>query len=114
MFDFLQHFYLEISGENRLEFSPFPSALLFLVTAQDKPTPSLISSPLTPKVRTRRWTISGTHQDDFQGVPPTGRPITMKGIEFSRVVDGKIAEHWVQFDVLAVIQQIGAFPGANS
>ena len=58
-----------------------------------------------------RWTITGTHQGDFQGVPPTGRPITMKGIDFSRVVDGRIAEHWAQFDVLAVMQQIGALPG---
>jgi steroid delta-isomerase-like uncharacterized protein len=57
-----------------------------------------------------RWTITGTHRGDFQGVPPTGRPITMKGVDFSRVVDGRVAEHWAQFDVLAVMQQIGALP----
>jgi steroid delta-isomerase-like uncharacterized protein len=57
-----------------------------------------------------RWTITGTHRGDFQGVPPTGRPITMAGVDISRVVDGKIAEHWAQFDVLAVMQQIGAIP----
>jgi steroid delta-isomerase-like uncharacterized protein len=57
-----------------------------------------------------RWTITGTHQGDFQGVPPTGRPITMKGIDFSRVADGRIAEHWAQFDILTVMQQIGALP----
>jgi len=26
------------------------------------------------------------------------------------VVDGRIAEHWAQFDLLAVMQQIGALP----
>lgn len=57
-----------------------------------------------------RWTITGTHQGDFLGVPATGRQITMRGIDFSRVVDGKIAEHWAQFDVLGVMQQIGAMP----
>ena len=57
-----------------------------------------------------RWTITGTHGGDFQGVPPTGRQVTMAGIDFSRIVDGKIAEHWAQFDVVGVLQQIGAVP----
>jgi steroid delta-isomerase-like uncharacterized protein len=57
-----------------------------------------------------RWTITGTHHGDFQGVPPTGRPVTMAGVDISRFVDGKIAEHWAQFDVLSVLQQIGAIP----
>ena len=57
-----------------------------------------------------RWTITGTHRGDFQGVPPTGRQVTMAGIDISRVVDGKIAEHWAQFDVIGVLQQIGAIP----
>ena len=57
-----------------------------------------------------RWTITGTHRGDFQGVPPTGRKVTMTGIDFSRIVDGKIAEHWAQFDVISVMQQIGASP----
>ena len=57
-----------------------------------------------------RWTITGTHRGDFQGVPPTGRRITIKGVDFSRVVDGKIAEHWAQFDLMGLMQQIGAIP----
>jgi steroid delta-isomerase-like uncharacterized protein len=57
-----------------------------------------------------RWTMTGTHRGDFLGVPPTGRPIAMKGIDFSRVVDGKIAEHWAEYDVVGVMQQIGAMP----
>jgi steroid delta-isomerase-like uncharacterized protein len=57
-----------------------------------------------------RWTITGTHRGDFQGVPPTGRPVTMAGVDISRFVDGKIAEHWAQFDVISVMQQIGAIP----
>src|SRR5436305_2028780 len=57
-----------------------------------------------------RWTIVGTHLGDFQGVPPTGRQITITGVDFSRVVDGKIAEHWAQFDLAGLMQQIGAMP----
>jgi predicted ester cyclase len=43
-------------------------------------------------------------------VPATGRQITINGIDMSRVVDGKIAEHWAQFDIVGVMQQIGALP----
>jgi steroid delta-isomerase-like uncharacterized protein len=57
-----------------------------------------------------RWTITGTHRGDFQGVPPTGRQVTMNGIDISRFVDGKVAEHWAQFDLVAVLRQIGAIP----
>jgi steroid delta-isomerase-like uncharacterized protein len=57
-----------------------------------------------------RWTLTGTHRGEFQGVPPTGKAVTMVGIDFSRVVDGKIDEHWAQFDVIGVMQQIGAIP----
>ena len=59
-----------------------------------------------------RWTITGTHRGTFQGVPATGRLVTFSGIDFSRVVEGKVAEHWAQFDLLAVLQQIGALPAA--
>jgi steroid delta-isomerase-like uncharacterized protein len=59
-----------------------------------------------------RWTITGTHRGTFQGVPATGRLVTFSGIDFSRVVEGKLAEHWAQFDLLAVLQQIGAVPAA--
>ncbi len=55
-----------------------------------------------------RWTLTGTHRDVFQGVPPTGRAVTIAGIEFNRVVEGRIAEHWAQFDMVGLLQQIGA------
>ena len=44
-----------------------------------------------------RWTASGTHREEFLGVPPTGSQITMSGIEFDRVIDGKIDEAWVSY-----------------
>ncbi len=57
-----------------------------------------------------RWTITGTHQGEMLGVPATGRQVTIQGIDVSRVVEGKIAEHWAQLDLLGVLQQIGALP----
>src|SRR5690348_2695653 len=58
-----------------------------------------------------RWTLTGTHQGAFQGIPPTGRPVKFAGLEFNRVVDGRLVEHWSMFDNVALLQQIGAMPG---
>ena len=60
-----------------------------------------------------RWKLSGTHRGTFNGIPPTGRRVAIAGIDFSRIVDGKVAEHWAQFDLLTLMQQIGAAPTAN-
>jgi steroid delta-isomerase-like uncharacterized protein len=60
-----------------------------------------------------RWMIRGTHRGEFLGVPASGRQVDMPGIDFSRVVDGKITEHWAQFDVMGLMGQIGATPPAG-
>ncbi len=57
-----------------------------------------------------RWTLNGTHRGAFQGIPPSGGAVRFTGIEYNRVVDGRIAEHWSMFDNLALLQQIGALP----
>lgn len=57
-----------------------------------------------------RVTMSGTHRGEFQGIPPTGRQVTVTGIGIHRIADGKIAEHWPQPDLLGLMQQLGAIP----
>ncbi|HTQ57790.1 MAG TPA: ester cyclase [Bryobacteraceae bacterium] len=57
-----------------------------------------------------RWTLAGTHRGSFQGIPPTGQPVRFTGIEFNRVVNGRLVEHWAMFDNLALLRQIGAMP----
>jgi steroid delta-isomerase-like uncharacterized protein len=54
-----------------------------------------------------RWTLTGTHRGEFQGIPATGREVTFSGIEFNRVAAGKLAEHWSMFDNVALLRQIG-------
>lgn len=56
------------------------------------------------------WTLTGTHQGGFQGIPPTGRPVKFTGLEFNKVTDGKLVEHRSMFDNLALLRQIGAMP----
>jgi steroid delta-isomerase-like uncharacterized protein len=52
----------------------------------------------------------GTHQGAFQGIPPTGKPMTLTGIQILRIVDGKIVEHRSESDGLGMMQQLGAIP----
>ncbi|MEL4304837.1 ester cyclase [Methanococcoides sp. LMO-2] len=56
-----------------------------------------------------RWTASGTHLADFQGVPPTRKPVRFTGITITRIEDGLIAEDWEEVDQLNFAQQFGAF-----
>ena len=55
-----------------------------------------------------RWTLRGTHNGDFRGITPTGRPIALKGIAIYRVDHGKLMERWVVSDLHGVLEDIGA------
>lgn len=57
-----------------------------------------------------RITWTGTHQGMFQGIPATGRTVRVAEIHLMRVDDGRISEHWTGFDMLGLLQQLGAFP----
>ena len=59
-----------------------------------------------------RWTMQGTNSGSFFGMPPTGLPIKMSGISMYRIAGGKLAEAWVQYDQLGLMQQLGAVPAA--
>jgi steroid delta-isomerase-like uncharacterized protein len=55
-----------------------------------------------------RWTVTGTHQGELQGIAPTGKSVT--GIVISRFAKGKVEEDWINFDALGLMQQLGVVP----
>ncbi len=57
-----------------------------------------------------RLTARGTHRGELMGIPPTGKQVTLAVMELYRLADGKIAEQWVNFDALGMMQQVGAIP----
>ena len=58
-----------------------------------------------------RYTIRGTHQgEEFFGVLATGRRIEMRGIQIDCFEGGKLVEERAEFDLLGVLQQLGAIP----
>ncbi|MFC4591029.1 ester cyclase [Sphaerisporangium corydalis] len=54
-----------------------------------------------------RNTVTGTHQGEYMGVPPTGRSITYQEIFIFRFADGRIAETWGVVDLLSQMRQLG-------
>ena len=52
-------------------------------------------------------TFTATHLGEFQGLPPTGKQISLSVMHIDHVEDGKIVEHWGQGDALGLMQQLG-------
>jgi hypothetical protein len=55
-----------------------------------------------------RFTFRGKNAGEFMGRPATNRDVTMTGIAYYRFAeDGRVAEAWVQEDVLGMLTQLG-------
>jgi steroid delta-isomerase-like uncharacterized protein len=54
-----------------------------------------------------RVTDLATHDRDFEGIPATGKKISVSAMYICRLVDGKIAEAWMDADLLGFYKQIG-------
>jgi steroid delta-isomerase-like uncharacterized protein len=61
------------------------------------------------KVATR-WSATGTHQGEFAGIPPTGKPGIVTGTTIHYFVEGKVVEETSNWDTLGLLQQLGVVP----
>jgi predicted ester cyclase len=52
-------------------------------------------------------TFTATHLGEFQGLPPTGKQISLSIMHIDRIENEKIVEHWGQGDALGLMQQLG-------
>jgi len=50
----------------------------------------------------------GTHLGMFQGIPPTGRAWTTTCSAFFRVDGGRVSDAWVNWNLLSILEQLGA------
>jgi steroid delta-isomerase-like uncharacterized protein len=53
-----------------------------------------------------RWTMTGKHVGEFGGVPPTGRAVTLTGLNLERLRNGRIVEHWSEYDRMGLMHQV--------
>lgn len=61
------------------------------------------------------WTFTGTNTGplrlpDGTEIPPTGRRVEIKGMEYVKVQDGKIVVDNLYYDFLAAVVQLGLVP----
>ena len=57
-----------------------------------------------------RLNVTGTHKGEFQGIPPTGKKLSLDEMGFITIINGKIIEGWISADRMRLMQQIGALP----
>ena len=55
-----------------------------------------------------RWVVTGSQQQEFMGIPASGQPVRVEGMNFYRLKDGRVTDMWMQFDGVALMQQLGA------
>ncbi len=54
-----------------------------------------------------------TRQGAFNGIPPTGKPVMVAGMEMVRFANGKAVERWGALDNLGMRQQRGVIPAPD-
>lgn len=103
--DFVEHgpFGRETRGlaENREAFEAFLSAFPDIEATVE----NIVAEGDTAAMRV---TLRGTHEGEFMGLEPTGESFEAQNMVFTRVADGKIAERWLQPDMLGMLQQLGS------
>ncbi len=61
------------------------------------------------------YTVTGTQDGPFQGIPATGRKIKARGVQIAKFnSEGKITERWGSSDEAGILQQIGASKPAGA
>lgn len=54
------------------------------------------------------WT--GTHQQEFMGIPATNKSVKVNGVVIDRVLDGLMVDSRMLMNALSMLQQLGAIP----
>jgi steroid delta-isomerase-like uncharacterized protein len=51
-------------------------------------------------------TLTGTHEGELMGMAPTGRSVSVTGIDIVRIEDGRIVEHRGLTDIVGLMRQL--------
>lgn len=52
-------------------------------------------------------TVTGTHQGEYNGLPPTGNSVAYNEVFIMRFANGRIAEIWGVVDIFTQMKQLG-------
>jgi predicted ester cyclase len=54
--------------------------------------------------------LTGSLQREYMGIPASGQTISVEGMNFYRLKDGRVTDVWTQFASVGMMQQLGAIP----
>ncbi len=57
-----------------------------------------------------RSTMTGTHDGEYKGLPPTGRNIASESAEVFRIADGRFVGYWCLANVAGLMRQLTEEP----
>jgi len=55
-----------------------------------------------------RWSLSGTHNGAFMGIPATGNKVELNAMTIARINKGLCREAWSVADMMGLMKQLGA------
>ena len=55
-------------------------------------------------------TVTGTNTGEMNGMPPTGKKMSIEGFDLIRISNGKGVERWGVFDTMTMLTQLGMMP----
>jgi predicted ester cyclase len=58
-----------------------------------------------------RLRFEGAQKGELLGIAPTGKEVSVPFTITYRLAGGKIAQHWMSFDRMALMEQLGVAPG---
>ncbi len=61
-----------------------------------------------------RVVMTGTQREEFDGIPPTGKPVQMEMVDIYRFSRNRIIEHWSVTDQLSLLQQLGVYMSVDA
>jgi hypothetical protein len=53
-----------------------------------------------------RSTLTGTHDGEYKGIPPTGRHVASESAEVFRIADGRFVGYWCLANVAGIMRQL--------
>lgn len=54
-----------------------------------------------------RFVLTGTHESEYEGIPPTGERVELPASGTFRIEDDGIAKGWIHYDRLGLLDQLG-------